>query len=106
MKHRASKKPARRPAPKRAPLRSYFAGEDTVPRVRIAEDAIDELDERLEKVESRITWNHWALAGLAAFAIWANWNKAKSLGFKAKDKGRELIETAREKMAADEGSEA
>ena len=103
MKHRAKKKPAaRRPSPKRAPLRAYYAGEDAAPRVGIVESAIDELDERVEKAESRITWNHWALAGLAAFTIWANWNKAKSLAFKTKDKGRELVEAAREKMSGDE----
>jgi hypothetical protein len=102
MKHRTKKKPARRPAPKRAPLRAYFAGQDAPPRLGIVEDALDELDERLEKAESRISWNHWALAGLAAFAIWANWNKAKSLAFKTKDKGRELVEAAREKMSGDE----
>jgi hypothetical protein len=102
MKHRTKKKPARRPAPKRAPLRTYFAGQDAPPRLGIVEDALDELDERLEKAESRISWNHWALAGLAGFVLWAHWNKAKSLAFKAKDKGRELVEAAREKMSGDE----
>lgn len=107
MKKRAPKKSSsKRSKSRRAPLRAYYAGEMNESRSRFVEDAIDELDDRVEKAESRISWNHWALAGLAAFAIWANWNKAKSLAFKTKDKGRELIETAREKMSRDENAEA